>query len=1422
MSPKTKEKSQKVQSNTSNSDQAMMHRRRQQQAADGAAESAAEPAANAAAAASSADDRAAAEVQSATGLEMIGQEMVLASEALVPVPATTSNTERALRTPVRGSGNRETPNTSTELRQGSIQNVAESPIPNGSDGQRDGKMSQVKDEGSQLALTAPDGPPISYGPGGESAARSLLPLFTPEQVQHMEAVQRAAPILSSPGVQQGAPGQGLGRHERGVAPGQGLGLLERATTPEQGLGLLDHLDRGIGAVSQSGLVRQALMASMQAPLAWMGGGLQQVLAPYALQHPGNDPGHRDGQDLRSTELSWRIQMERQMELLGLELWASHSENQRLRGEIRDLIQRKESSTYGTPDGVSGAQREVAAEEDGPAGQQEFEEDGPAGQQEFEEDGPAGQQESQEDGLVSQQEVKEDGPESRQGASRIPEEGLGRSTEGRKKNDAPRAKATSSPSTTEWMIGVVLKLMEGMQDIQRQMVSTKGVGKEDEVEWVRFASELPKLPEWSPETSPIDYGDWIVCLHSHMADLTPTSEEWWETTLETAKGWYQRHMQMTPIQRLTHAPEKNDKLDNKKWGRLERRAASMLMAALPEQLREEIVASKSVTTMGILTKAMIQYQPGGLTERSAILNALEAPTEASSIANATTLLRRWIRWRRRAVEVGVSLPDATILMRGIAKLTKKVLFLYPDLSFRLSLARNTLLVDTVPTQETVAQYSEHVLAELEQMGHHAKRREAQTEPNPKIKKFEEMNQGEEKGRPKGKPREEVEGKKSPCKFFLQEGGCRRGRQCPYGHVMDDQKRCWTCGSKEHFASTCPRSEDKPAKAAKMGARSNDKEAKNSSSSAVNPPAEEPKVEDVKEESQGEDTMKVLLEEANRMLKSMGQGEATERSVNLGRMDQLVGLQKQLDEIKKASLRTFRISKLTQSQTKGLLDSGATHPLRPRRKGERTSHFSKVTVNLAGDRQVVMHLAPSGVIIGAEGTEPIIPMGDEAGLQVWHPKRGRLPIQVEDGCPMVSQEIALSLIEELEEKAGGVIRALKMTVDQETAWLAKLVREHPAFASLPEKVKAALIEPPADHVRDLGNRRMRKLWRKKGMVIHAFSGEDSGYHLKRAFHEVGGDKRLIYEFDKLHGKKEKDFSPQGSAYPTLLRAALDGMVQAWIGGPPCRTRSMLRHLPVNGGTGPRPLRAWDGEEFGKRDLNMNEKEQVEGDDILMWRFLLLYVVSDTVRKVKEEKPTKLLMEQPADLPTWPEVVTIWRTKEWRMLEKIHGLDLQTFNQSEFGALATKPTSTGGNLPLQVPLPGRKGTPRRVEGKSNQEIFEDSRNLARWPPAMMRGIAEAIQVTDFHQPVKIRQLSWSEHVAAGHTPFRRDCRVCQEAAARDCVHRRSKPPAKVGVLSLDTAGPFRRAPDLHKRTARYLLVGAFTWFKTKNDEEKPEERA
>lgn len=147
------------------------------------------------------------------------------------------------------------------------------------------------------------------------------------------------------------------------------------------------------------------------------------------------------------------------------------------------------------------------------------------------------------------------------------------------------------------------------------------------------------------------------------------------------------------------------------------------------------------------------------------------------------------------------------MKGLNKLTRRILEAYPELKFRVSLARNGLGVHVTPTALTVEQIATHLLAEVEQVAQGEKRTAPRGDPgNPKMKKNEGNPSAEgEKGRGKGTEEDVQKTKekaKRRCRFFLSDSGCRRGRECAWLHDgRDERKRCWVCGSSEHFASAC---------------------------------------------------------------------------------------------------------------------------------------------------------------------------------------------------------------------------------------------------------------------------------------------------------------------------------------------------------------------------------------------------------------------------------------------------------------------------------------------------------------------------------------------------------------------------------------------------------------------------------------------
>ena len=416
----------------------------------------------------------------------------------------------------------------------------------------------------------------------------------------------------------------------------------------------------------------------------------------------------------------------------------------------------------------------------------------------------------------------------------------------------------------------------------------------------------------------------------------------------------------------------------------------------------------------------------------------------------------------------------------------------------------------------------------------------------------------------------------------------------------------------------------------------------------------------------------------------------------------------------------------------------------------------------------------------------------------------------------------MIREIE--AGKSLNKIKVeSYYKEKEWLQDLVEAHPILKNLPSWLKSRLPDLPAE---DLGlipecNRRKRKRMRE-GFVAHIYAGEKEGYDLGRAFKEVRGNGNKLVEIDvkrDKEGSRSNDMLADGGVYTSLLRAAIDGSLLGVVMGPNCRTRSVLRHYPLDvPGGGPKPVRTWE-EPWGKKGLEKAEEEKVRQDDVMMWRGIFLYLVSEEVRKAvkhkEDRRKMKIGIEQPANPNEYmPEVVSFWGTEEWRKLKEMYNLEEQTFSQSSWGGRATKPTTWGGNLLLRLP---EEGDQRAREGGA----VRDSKELARWAPGMMREVAMRIQSDVFERAPSLRALSWSEHVRQGHQPFRRDCQICQEASGVARGHRKVSHP-RAGILSLDVAGPFHLGNDVEE-PAKFMLLGTCTWLKPKKEEkdEKKQEK-
>ena len=194
-----------------------------------------------------------------------------------------------------------------------------------------------------------------------------------------------------------------------------------------------------------------------------------------------------------------------------------------------------------------------------------------------------------------------------------------------------------------LLGVIATGMRQLQEVQ-----LKQMEKKDLPEVVKPGiSSLPTLDSPGKETSPVDIQDWLEEVGSIMGDLSDTSYEWWKGVREVADDHYKRWVTATPMEKLALALPKDTKLEHGKYGRVNSRAAGMILGALPAEVKSEMVTKKCTgSSTSLVFKLLTTYRPGGEQEKTLLLEQLTTPEGAATADLVVQALRRWGRWFSR--------------------------------------------------------------------------------------------------------------------------------------------------------------------------------------------------------------------------------------------------------------------------------------------------------------------------------------------------------------------------------------------------------------------------------------------------------------------------------------------------------------------------------------------------------------------------------------------------------------------------------------------------------------------------------------------------------------------------------------------------------------------------------------------------------
>ena len=259
--------------------------------------------------------------------------------------------------------------------------------------------------------------------------------------------------------------------------------------------------------------------------------------------------------------------------------------------------------------------------------------------------------------------------------------------------------------------------------------------------------------------------------------------------------------------------------------------------------------------------------------------------------------------------------------------------------------------------------------------------------------------------------------------------------------------------------------------------------------------------------------------------------------------------------------------------GLLDGGATACTRTAKPHECDMNYPTVKVSLAAGEGQLM-ISPEGTLLSVERASPTVSytahrkLGyrifcDEDVFEVVHKETGPLLIDTSTGCPEVPRAVAEDLIDQYEALVRqrkvicAKVAALAQDRDKcETEAALRLFTRRlcpEASGQLCDSVLGCL----PTHTKSACWNRHKRRRARRGALVHVFAGESKDSFAKCA-HALGLEHISIDIREDLCSS---------DIYGFLLSLALGAALRVLIGGPPCRTYTLHRHIPA-GPDAPRP--------------------------------------------------------------------------------------------------------------------------------------------------------------------------------------------------------------------------------------------------------------
>ena len=978
-------------------------------------------------------------------------------------------------------------------------------------------------------------------------------------------------------------------------------------------------------------------------------------------------------------------------------------------------------------------------------------------------------------------------------------------------------------------------MKQLQDIQAQTLA-RSPSSPSQSEVVKPGTlTLSPLPEYRASdgagSSALQLQDWLEVAATVLADVSENSGAWWSAVMDLVNETYSQWLAATPLERLQIAPKGAEALCTGRWTRVNARIASMLLTAMGEELRGEMVGQRiTQSSPRMVFRLFVLFQPGGSAERQEVLKKLQNPSEfltGDGLEDVLKAVRAWPRWLARCISVNMSPPDASVMVRGLMNLTTKYISMSPDAAFRTAMLRTSLRLDARPTISQVQEYQRHLQAELETLlsSTSTVATSSATAGAPKMRAMEATS-GQ---RTKEKERAGSE----MCRYFMKPSGCRRGNRCSFSHNMASldketrARKCLLCGAEGHRQRECTVNKSGAKSKASSAATTSMAKTGDTAPSSSQPPAMAaitgPQGEGGDNTVQGVPwTLESLLQAVQaQVVHNASEGEKSPEKTPAAKV---------------LIVRDIRVCSL-RSSSSALLDSGATHSLRSAVSWDEWLRSEEVEVQLAGNHSLKMRMSGLDTLLMppqpnhdpmAQQPQTIVPLGELVKILGYTMRWSReectlegpegeiIHLSTNSGCPQLCEAEALALIARLEERKREQLenetlitedRITRIASCMDRSWFEYLLnytnggpreaglralRDAPFFQGIPGECLSALIPPEEQSsgwetlkkVTYLTRPQRRTLLSAKKWVVHLFAGEEG--HME-FFRQHDGD-TVVLEVD-IRQCRGHDLLGASPTWKMLLWGARSGKVDMVFGGPPGRDGKTF--LP-----------------FAPEETNLKPLS-------LICRMLWLFVVASagrmtTAKGATRHKEVGFMIEHPGKSVSTPSAIRegrpfLWETRMWQEFAMETGMFEVSFEQGGTGASTTMSTVLGTNIQYLRGLEGIKAD-SKPETTTPQEVDQ-----SRWSPGLVKALVVAFHMwSRSPQVYAMSPEQWKKHVDASHLPYRRDCATCVMAKGTGRRHGRVSHPDSY-VLTSDLSGPLKAGLDSAVKgtpscNIRYLLVAKY----------------